>query len=116
MVVVPAGNFMMGSLAGEEGHSDDEGLQHEVTIGRAFAAGRFAITRGEYATFVRETSHAVGQKCYAYEGDKWEWQSGRSFRNPGFSQDDRHPVVCVNWDDAKAYAAWLSKKTDKSYR
>ena len=39
-----------------------------------------------------------------------------SFRNPGFAQDDRHPVVCVSWDDAKAFAAWLSKKTSKPYR
>jgi formylglycine-generating enzyme required for sulfatase activity len=78
--------------------------------------GRFAVTRGEYAAFVRETSHAVGDKCFTYEGDKWEERSGRSFRNPGFAQDDRHPVVCVNWDDAKAYAVWLSKKTGKSYR
>jgi formylglycine-generating enzyme required for sulfatase activity len=43
-------------------------------------------------------------------------QSARSWRSPGFYQDDRHPVVCVNWDDAKAYAAWLSEKTGRSYR
>ena len=43
-------------------------------------------------------------------------RKGRSFRNPGFAQDDSHPVVCVNWDDAKAYAKWLSGKTGKDYR
>jgi formylglycine-generating enzyme required for sulfatase activity len=52
MVVVPAGHFLMGSPAGEEGRFDDEGPQHEVTIGEAFAIGRFAVTRGEFATFV----------------------------------------------------------------
>jgi hypothetical protein len=41
---------------------------------------------------------------------------GLSFRNPGFTQNGQNPVVCVNWDDAKAFTAWLSKKTGKSYR
>jgi formylglycine-generating enzyme required for sulfatase activity len=39
-----------------------------------------------------------------------------TFRYPGFRQDDRHPVVCVNWNDAKAYVEWLETKTGKSYR
>jgi formylglycine-generating enzyme required for sulfatase activity len=39
-----------------------------------------------------------------------------SWRDPGFGQDDSHPVVCVNWEDAKAYAKWLSQKTGKDYR
>ena len=42
------------------------------------------------------------------EPGKADWQDRkvRSWRNPGFEQTDSHPVVCVNWDDAKAYAAW----------
>jgi formylglycine-generating enzyme required for sulfatase activity len=40
----------------------------------------------------------------------------RDWRSPGFAQDDRHPVVCVSWHDAKAYAAWLSSTTGKPYR
>jgi formylglycine-generating enzyme required for sulfatase activity len=120
MLMVAAGHFAMGSPESEperEGWmKGTESPQHDVTIDKPLAVGRFAITRGEYAAFVRETNHAIGGKCWAHEGDKWEERSGRSFRNPGFSQDDRHPVVCVNWDDAKAYAAWLSKRTGKSYR
>jgi formylglycine-generating enzyme required for sulfatase activity len=115
MVVVPAGSFTMGSPTGEVGRSDNEGPQHEVAIAKPLAVARFAVTRGEYAAFVREASHAMGDKCWTYEG-RWEERSGKSFRNPGFTQDDRHPVVCVNWDDANAYAAWLSKKTGKTYR
>ena len=39
-----------------------------------------------------------------------------SFRNPGFAQDDRHPVVCTSWEEATAFVAWLSKRTGKQYR
>ena len=41
---------------------------------------------------------------------------GKSFRDPGFAQEGNHPAVCVTWTDAKAYVAWLSKKTSKGYR
>jgi formylglycine-generating enzyme required for sulfatase activity len=116
MIVVPVGRFVMGSLSSEPDRSDAEGPHHEVAIGKPFAVGRFAVARGEYETFVREANHAIGDKCWTYEGDKWEERTGRSYRNPGFTQDDRHPVVCVNWDDARAFAGWLSDKTGKTYR
>jgi formylglycine-generating enzyme required for sulfatase activity len=117
MVVVPAGRFTMGSPASEEGRFGSlEGPQHEVTIGKPFAVGRFAVTRGEFATFVNETKHKTDGGCYAWAVPEWKQQSDKSWRSPGFAQDDRHPAVCVNWEDAKAFAAWVSKKTGKTYR
>jgi len=117
MVVVPAGEFMMGSPKNEEDRSDREDPQHEVMFAKPFAVGRFAVTRGEFAAFVGETTYSTGDKCLTYDNnDKAEERAGRSFRNPGFAQDDRHPAVCVSWDDAKAFVAWLSKKAGKTYR
>src|SRR5207237_3184247 len=58
----------------------------------------------------------TGDNCSTYDFDSWVERPGHSFRNPGFTQDGTHPVVCVSWGDAKALVAWLSNKTDKPYR
>jgi len=114
MVVVPAGKFNMGSPVGEPDRGNDE-MQHEVTIGKPFAVGRFAVTRGEFAFFVKDTGHLTARdNCYAYVGRGTKALG--SWRSPGFEQDERHPVVCVTWNDGKAFAQWLAKKTGKRYR
>jgi formylglycine-generating enzyme required for sulfatase activity len=116
MVVVPAGEFLMGSPAEEDGRDNDEGPVHKVSIQRPFAVGKYSVTRGEFAAFVRETGHKTDGGCNSWDGKAWKLDPDRSWRSPGFAQDDRHPVVCVNWDDAKAYTRWLSTKTGKPYR
>lgn len=113
MVVVPAGSFIMGATPDEETASPRED-QVPVAIARPFAAGRFAVTRGEFAAFVAATGHRADGECYRFAEPKR--QADRNWRLPGFAQDDRHPVVCVNWNDVRAYAAWLSWLTGKNYR
>jgi formylglycine-generating enzyme required for sulfatase activity len=102
MIIVPAGSFLMGSPDGEG--NDRERPRHEVTIGNPFAVGISPVTRGEFATFVHATKHKI-------KGKKPSW------RDPGFPQDDDHPVVYVSWHDAQAYVAWLSERSGgKAYR
>ena len=84
--------------------------------GKNYELGKFDVTRGEFAKFVRETGYDAGDKCWTGEDGKWEERSGRNWRNPGFTQDDNHPAICVNWNDAQAYVSWLSKKTGRQYR
>ena len=107
---------MMGSPESEAGRDDDEGPRHRVRIAKRFAVGRYEVTRGEFGRFVRETEHSTGNACWTYEGGEWEERSGLSWRNPGFTQADGHPVVCVSWEDAQAYVRWLSRKTGERYR
>ena len=117
MIVLPAGDVMMGSPETERGRSNEEGPQHRVTIANPFAIGKFPMTRGEFAAFVKDTGYRAEGGCDVWSGSEWRHLPDRSWRSPSaLDQDDRHPVVCVNWHDAREYAAWLSKKSGKRYR
>ena len=126
MVVVPAGSFMMGAseseakgmTAGARHHVkwEWERPRHTVTMDRPFALGTFKVTRGDYAAFVRETRYDDIEACYRWNGRRLALAIGTDWRDPGFAQTDRDPVVCVSWHDAQAYAYWLSLKTGKRYR
>ena len=114
--VLPPGRFLMGSPASEPGRSDVEGPQHAVTIAAPPAVMETEVTRGQFAAFVSATGHATQPGCYAWNGKEWKQDSQRNWRSPGFEQTDAHPVVCVDWNDATAYAAWLGKTTGRAYR
>ena len=58
----------------------------------------------------------MGNGCNALQGANFISVPEFNWRNPGYSQNDRHPVVCVNVDDAFSYTSWLSRKTGKSCR
>ena len=114
MVVIPAGSFDMGSPDSEDGQGDDEGPVRRVKVA-VFALGKTEITRGQFAAFVKKTKYDAGDKCWTFENGKFRERDG-DWRKPGYLQDDKHPVACINWNDAKAYAIWLSRKTGKQYR
>jgi formylglycine-generating enzyme required for sulfatase activity len=116
MVVIPAGQFTMGSPDAEPGRINIEGPQRPVQIKSNFAVGRYAITRDQFEAFVKTTGRLYDDGCLAASANNWVLRPNLSFRMPGFPQDGRHPVVCVSWDDANAYVKWLSAKTGKAYR
>jgi formylglycine-generating enzyme required for sulfatase activity len=116
MVVLPAGAFAMGSPDSEDARDANEGPQRQVTIARPFALGKFEVTVAQFATFVQETGYDTGATCDVWLDGKWAERSGYSWRNPGFPQSDAHPAACLSWDDAKAYLAWLTGKSGKTYR
>ena len=105
MVVLPAGRV---SLKGE----DDEGLSVPIP---QLALSKHEVKRGEFRRFMEATAHSTGDSCRTWNR-RWDERRGRSWRNPDFEQTDAHPVVCVSWHDAKAYAAWLSSQTGGEYR
>ena len=124
MVVLPAGEFTMGSPEDERGRWGDEGPQHQVTIPEPFSVGKYEVTVEEFAEFIRETNYPIGYCIHDHgEGvwsdppvDMWPESKDFSWHNPNIQQTHNHPVVCVNWDDASTYAYWLSTKTGDEYR
>jgi len=99
MVVVPAGEFLMGSSPETDADSAaDERPQHRVAIANAFAVGKFPVTFDEW------------DACAADGGC-----NGRRPSDAGWGRG-RRPVINVSWDDAQGYLAWLSAKTGHRYR
>jgi formylglycine-generating enzyme required for sulfatase activity len=97
MVVVPAGEFMMGSPSDEKGRNDNEAPVHKVTIAKPFAVAKFELTFDEW-----DTCAAHGD-CDPNVSDGG-WGRGRQ------------PVINVSWDDARRDVAWLSRITGQPYR
>lgn len=116
MIVIPAGDFVMGSPDDETDRDADEGPQHEVSISKPFAVGRYEITVAQFRDFVTSTGHDIGTSCSEWDGKGFVIKSGGNFQNPGTEQGSDHPATCVSWRDAKAYVEWLSQRTHFNYR
>jgi formylglycine-generating enzyme required for sulfatase activity len=121
--LIPAGRFKMGSPETELDRRDDEGPQHDVTIAQPFFLGIHEVTVGQFRVFVEKSGYQTlpessGQGAQGYDKATQTWPSdpARTWRNPGWPQSDRDPVVCVTWQDARAFCEWLSLQENRTYR
>jgi formylglycine-generating enzyme required for sulfatase activity len=96
MVVIPAGQFTMGSPETDPGHYYDESPQHVVTIAKPFAISRFVVTFADW-----DACKDVGGCLDMDDSDM-----GRGNK----------PVINTNWEDSRQYAAWLARMTGQPYR
>ena len=92
MVKIPAGLFTMGSNHG----SPDQKPPHKLKIKNDFAIGKYEITFSQYDAFAEATKKK--------KPDDLGWGRGN------------RPVINVSLQDAKDYAHWLSKKTNRTFR
>ena len=119
MVMVPAGEVLMGSNTGDIDSglaAANEGPQHRAVVKQPIAIGRFEVTRDQFAAFVKSSGYEASERCFTLENNQPQERANRSYLNPGFIQNGDHPAVCISWVDAKAYVQWLAQKTGKPYR
>ena len=120
LATVPPGQFLMGSApdAPELDASTGESPAVALSFARPFQVSRREVTVGEFRRFVEATGAKAVPGCRVWSGGQWIQDPDRSWRDPGFAAPPRDddPVVCVSWDDARAYAEWLSAESGKRYR
>jgi formylglycine-generating enzyme required for sulfatase activity len=107
LVLIPKGEFFMGSPNTDRDADPSEKPRHKVTISQSFYLGKYHVTVGQFTRFVA----AAG-----YQTDAEKAGDQRTWKNPGFAQTDQHPVVCTSWNDADAFCRWLAKETGASVR
>ncbi|MEW6497793.1 MAG: formylglycine-generating enzyme family protein, partial [Cyanobacteriota bacterium] len=98
MVLIPGGSFLMGSPEDELERSDNESLQHLVTI-QLFCLGKYPVTQAQWKAVAALPQ--VNRKL-----------------DPGLSsfKGENRPVETVSWYDAVEFCDRLSQKTGRQYR
>ncbi|MEO1280989.1 MAG: SUMF1/EgtB/PvdO family nonheme iron enzyme [Pseudomonadota bacterium] len=112
IVMIKPGNALIGSSNPIVKGGLSTGPALNVTLRRPYGIGKNEISVAEFRAFVMETRYQPSARCRI--GRKIV--AGRTFENPGFTQEDDFPAVCVSWTDAVKYTDWLSRKTSRIYR
>ncbi|RXJ71889.1 NirV precursor [Veronia nyctiphanis] len=108
MIVIKAGQYQIGQHA-----------ERPIKVQKPFSIAATPVTVKQFREFVAETSYVTeaekGLGCSALIYGKTKQLINHNWRNPGFKQSDRSPVVCISKNDALAYSKWLSRHTGHNY-
>ncbi len=131
--LIPAGEFMMGNEASvdelltsfpgsERSWFEDAEKRHRVQITKPFYLAKHEVTMGQFRRFVNDQNYRTeaesdGKGGYGFDATSGSFKQDPQFtwKNPGFTQTDSHPVVNVSWNDAQRFLAWLSKQDGRQY-
>ncbi|WP_067823350.1 formylglycine-generating enzyme family protein [Nocardia inohanensis] len=139
MVPIPTGSFQMGGTIEQDQATDPTNMfppyhefnkpVHRVNMAKRYAIADREVTVGDFKKFTEETGHFVPEGCRLGDPSNSGWtmqhkevalttrpSPQRNWLEPGFTQTDDEPVVCIRRQDAQAYAEWLSDKTGQTYR
>jgi len=118
LVLVKAGEFEMGSNDGDP----RENPVHKVKISKPFYIGKYHVTVAQFRRFVEATKYETEAEkppfvsvTFNLKGNKMQMAHG-NWRDPGFKQEDNHPVVVVCWKDAQGFSKWATGATRRTVR
>ena len=86
----------------------------QASAGKLIAVSRAAVTRDEYAAFAKATQRKPA--LCRERASLLRVFAPRTWEAPGFDQNGAQSVVCVSWEDADAYARWMSQRNHVRYR
>jgi sulfatase modifying factor 1 len=125
MVRVQGGTFTMGCTAEQGGDCDDnESPAHQVILSD-YSIGETEVTVAQFKVFVESTGYQTASekegRSWVYDGTLMAEKQGVNWRHDIWGElrpesDYDHPVLYVNWEDARAYCEWLSQQTGRRYR
>ena len=125
MVLIPAGNFQMGSPANEAGRKDDEGPQHEVRVDNFYLCTT-ETTIELFMAYYQETVSAKRDFITTQEEQKKNDKTGSEvdaitgptpvYGDMTMGYENQHPAMGMTWHNAMTFCRWLSKNTGKTYR
>jgi|GEM_PF-511552 len=128
---IASGDYLMGCSKSDRSCKSAEKPVTPVQVA-GFKLAQNEVTVREFKAFVEDTGYETDAEinaggftgCWARseklgisrETVRWGWLKGKSWKNPGFTQTDEHPVTCVSWNDANAYTKWMTRKLGKTVR
>jgi len=135
MILIPAGEFLRGTreenvdAIAAKYNTEPKRIKRELPQRKVFVEefeiAKSPVTNAEFQRFVEATGYRTQAEQNGYgniwKGSTWEPVEGADWRHPqgpdsSLEGKTNHPVVQVNWHDARAYCEWLSEKIGKSYR
>jgi sulfatase modifying factor 1 len=102
LVLIPAGEFLMGTSISQRDGGRDEYPEHRIFL-NAFYMDAYEVTNGRYLDFIKATGHRLPEHPRDKKLTLWKGSTvSDTFKD--------HPVVNVDWVDADAYCSWAGKR------
>lgn len=90
-----------------------------IEDGTGLAIALHETTIADFRSFLAATGRAEGTGCFVQQTGStsvWRYDSSAGYSSPGYPVTDAHPAVCVSYDEANAYASWVSAQSGEDWR